>query len=164
MTHPTHLSKSTEWKTPDPTFDPLHAKYRFTYDPAAQLWNAKVELFSSPKGTFIRQRDVNGVRSARQLDALDGLKASWQHHRIFLNPPYGRTIGKWVEKAAFESSISGSTCLVIALLPARTGTKWWHEWVLPYADIEYTRGRLHFVREDGKTGAAPYDSALARYR
>jgi len=72
-----------------------------------------------------------------------------------MNPPYGRTIGQWVRKAQQEAAFGA---LVVGLLPARTDTKWWHENVLPHADILFIPGRLHF---GGCKNAAPFPSALA---
>ena len=67
------------------------------------------------------------------------------------NPPYGRQIGKWVEKA-FKSSAT-----VVMLLPARTDTKWFHDWCLPYGKIEFLRGRLKF---GGCDNSAPFPSMI----
>lgn len=75
-----------------------------------------------------------------------------------MNPPYGREIGKWVKKAA-ESARGGAT--VACLLPARTDTRWWHEWVIPYAEVRFLRGRLKF---GGSNNWAPFPSALVIFR
>ena len=67
------------------------------------------------------------------------------------NPPYGRQIGKWVEKAVKSSAT------VVMLLPARTDTKWFHDWCLPYGKIEFLRGRLKF---GGCDNSAPFPSMI----
>jgi site-specific DNA-methyltransferase (adenine-specific) len=72
-----------------------------------------------------------------------------------MNPPYGREIRRWVQKA-YEESLRGAT--VVCLLPARTDTAWWHEYILPYAKVSFIRGRLKFG--DAKNGA-PFPSAVA---
>lgn len=70
-------------------------------------------------------------------------------------PPYGREIGFWVEKA-YRSALGGA--IVVCLLPARTDTAWWHDYVLPHAKVHFIRGRIRFV---GAKSAAPFPSAVA---
>lgn len=159
LTDITLSSTSTEWGTPQDLFEQLNRKYGFTLDPAADHWNAKCELYCTRDG-FWQQ----GVDLSYRQSGDDGLSLSWQASTVFLNPPFGHEIGKWVKKAAEESSAEDSSCLVVALLPARVDTRWWHDWVAPYADVEFLKGRLHFVMEDGKTGPATFPSAIARYR
>jgi site-specific DNA-methyltransferase (adenine-specific) len=72
-----------------------------------------------------------------------------------MNPPYGREIGQWVKKA-YNESRNGAT--VVCLLPARTDTAWWHDYVLPMATVTFIRGRLKFG--DSKN-SAPFPSAVA---
>lgn len=72
-----------------------------------------------------------------------------------MNPPYGKTIVYWVEKAC-KTAMRGN--LVVGLLPARTDNGWWNTFVKGHADIHFIMGRLAFG--DGKTGA-PFPSALA---
>lgn len=83
---------------------------------------------------------------------IDGLLQDWQGV-CWMNPPYGRTIGKWMKKA-YESSLSGST--VVCLVPARTDTKWWHDYAMK-GDIEFIKGRLKF---GGSKNSAPFPSAV----
>jgi DNA N-6-adenine-methyltransferase (Dam) len=68
-----------------------------------------------------------------------------------MNPPYGMTIGQWVKKAA------ESDATVVALLPARTDTRWFHDHVYGRAKIRFIKGRLKF--NDGKK-PAPFPSML----
>lgn len=81
---------------------------------------------------------------------MDGLKQEWTGV-CWCNPPYGRQIGKWVEKAV------KSFATVVMLLPARTDTKWFHDWCLPYGKIEFLRGRLKF---GGCDNSAPFPSMI----
>ena len=74
-----------------------------------------------------------------------------------MNPPYGRTIARWVRKA-YESSMSGAT--VVCLLPARTDTKWWHNYVMR-GEIRLIRGRLRF---GNSKNSAPFPSAVVVFR
>ena len=71
------------------------------------------------------------------------------------NPPYGRQIGKWVEKAV------KSFATVDMLLPARRDTKWFHDWCLPYGKIEFLRGRLKF---GGCENSAPFPSMVVVFQ
>lgn len=77
----------------------------------------------------------------------------WKGH-CWMNPPYGRTIKHWVKKA-YESSLKGH--LVVALLPARTDTAWFHEYILGKAEIRFLRGRLKF---GNATNSAPFPSMV----
>jgi site-specific DNA-methyltransferase (adenine-specific) len=82
----------------------------------------------------------------------DGLAQCWDGERVFMNPPYGRHIGKWVQKAATAEA------LVVCLLPARTDTRWWHDFVArPGVFVVFLKGRLRFG--DGPN-SAPFPSAL----
>lgn len=85
----------------------------------------------------------------------DGLSLSW-NGTVFVNPPYGRELPKWVHKARTEAE-QGSATTVAALVPARTDTAWWHDHVTGHADVFLLRGRLRFG--DGKQ-SAPFPSAL----
>ena len=80
---------------------------------------------------------------------------------VFCNPPYGREIGKWVRKA-YEESRSGTT--VVLLIPARTDTAYFHDYIYGKAEIRFLRGRLHFTDEEGNAYApAPFPSMLVIY-
>jgi phage N-6-adenine-methyltransferase len=85
----------------------------------------------------------------------DGLNLPW-HGKVFVNPPYGRQLRLWTAKAKNEALI-GNANLVVALIPARTDTIWWHEDIAGHATVFFLRGRLSF----GDCGqAAPFPSAL----
>ena len=76
-----------------------------------------------------------------------------------MNPPYNRTLCKWIEKA-YKESLKGST--IVCLIPARTATRYWHNFIFPYAsDIKFIKGRLKFG--DGKN-PAPFPSALVEFK
>ena len=102
-------SKSEMWETPQELFDILNAEFHFTVDVCATKDNAKCEKFFTPE--------------------MDGLKQEWTGV-CWCNPPYGRGIGKWMKKAAEASAI------VVCLVPARTDTKWFHDWVLNRAELD----------------------------
>ena len=123
-------SKTDLWETPQELFDKYDAIYRFETDVCALPENAKCKRFFTPE--------------------MDGLKQEWTGV-CWCNPPYGRQIGKWVEKAVKSSAT------VVMLLPARTDTKWFHDWCLPYGKIEFLRGRLKF---GGCDNPAPFPSMI----
>ena len=123
-------SKTDLWETPQDLFDKYDAIDHFETDACALPENAKCKRFFTPE--------------------MDGLKQEWTGV-CWCNPPYGRQIGKWVEKAA------KSFATVVMLLPARTDTKWFHEWCLPYGKIEFLRGRLKF---GGCDNSAPFPSMI----
>ena len=81
-----------------------------------------------------------------------------ERERVWCNPPYGREIGKWVEKA-YNESLVGVT--VVMLLPARTDTKWFHDYIYGKAEIRFVRGRLKFG--DSKN-SAPFPSMVVVFK
>ena len=94
--------------------------------------------------------------SVHFTEADDGLALPW-HGTVFLNPPYGRQLKAWVAKAKDEV-LCGNARTVVALIPARTDTRYWHEHVAGDATVFFLRGRLTFGAADA---AAPFPSALA---
>jgi len=125
-------SNSDRWETPQKLFDELNQKYNFEIDVCALPENAKCENYFSPE--------------------VDGLKQEWSG-ACWMNPPYGREIGKWMKKA-LESSRNGAT--VVCLVPARTDTAWWHDYAMK-GEIEFIRGRLKF---GNSKNSAPFPSAI----
>ena len=73
---------------------------------------------------------------------------------MFVNPPYGRHLGKWMMKAYMESQLGK---LVVCLVPSRTDTKWWHEYVVKASDVRFIKGRLTF---EGQKNPAPFPSVI----
>lgn len=112
-------SQKEEWETPQDLFDKLNEEFHFDLDVCALPENAKCKNYYTPE--------------------IDGLKQTWKGV-CWCNPPYGRKIGEWVKKAA------ESTATVVMLLPARTDTKWFHEYIYgaTNADIRFIKGRLKF--------------------
>ena len=126
-------SNTDMWATPQWLFDELNAEFNFTVDVCAVPENAKCKLFYSPDE--------------------DGLKQEWEG-RCYMNPPYGRRIGDWIKKA-YEESQNGK--LIVGLLPARTDTKWFHEYIYKKAEIRFIKGRLKF--NDAESNA-PFPSMI----
>ena len=81
---------------------------------------------------------------------------------MYCNPPYGRYItGKWVKKA-YEESLKGIR--IVMLIPARTDTQWFHDYIYGKAEIRFVRGRLKFTDNDGNAvGTAPFPSMVVIY-
>lgn len=134
-----YSSRSDEWRTPRSFLDTLDDEFDFTLDPCAASDNATCRRF------FTKDQD--------------GLALDWGRHRVFCNPPYGRTMSDWARKC-FEASRGGA--LVVLLAHARTDTRWFHDWVYGRAgEIRFVKGRLKFG--DGKQ-SAPFPSMVAIYR
>ena len=127
-------SAKDDWETPQDLFDKWNAMFAFNLDAASSDANAKCK----------RHFTV----------ADDGLSQDWGGCRVWLNPPYGRQIGKWVQKA-YEEAQKPNTC-VVCLLPARTDTAWFHDYCVK-GDITFLRGRLKF---GGCHNAAPFPSMI----
>ena len=126
-------SKTDLWETPKDLFDKLNNEFHFTLDVCATPENAKCDSFYTKE--------------------QDGLSQPWEGV-VWCNPPYGKQIGSWVRKGFF-ASISGNT--VVMLLPARTDTRWFHEYIYGKAEIRFIRGRLKF---GGSKNSAPFPSMV----
>ena len=129
--------KKQDWETPDDFFSELDDRYHFTLDVCATARNAKCARYFTP--------EVNGLRQ------------SWQGQRCWMNPPYGREILRWMEKASSE--VSMGNCFVAALVPARTDTRWFHRYIYNKYSVTITflKGRLKFK---GAVHPAPFPSML----
>lgn len=131
-----HFSSNTnEWATPQEFFDELNKEFNFTLDPCATRENAKC-------AKFFTQED-------------DGLSQSWDNEIVFCNPPYGRQIKHWVKKA------SEAAAVVVLLIPARTDTSYFHDYIYNKAEIRFIRGRLKF---GGHNNSAPFPSMVVVFR
>ena len=130
-------SKTDEWETPTACFNQLDEEFAFTTDVAAHPDNAKCEHFYTPH--------------------QDGLKQKWEGD-CWMNPPYGLALRQWVKKAQ-ESAQAGAA--VVCLLPVRSDTSWWHEYVIPYAEVRYIQVRMKF---NGIENSAPLTSAVVIFR
>lgn len=138
-------STATEWETPNDLFMALDDEFSFDLDPAATPENAKCHRYYTAPTTGPHGYIWNG-----------GLNLPW-NGRVFLNCPYGREIGKWVEKAFSETVVLKRCPIAVCLLPARTDTRWFHDWCLSANHIRFIKGRIQFV---GAKHAAPFPSML----
>jgi len=129
-------SKKMDWETPQEFFNELNKEFNFNLDPCATKENTKCKKY------FTQEED--------------GLKQNWRGYRVFCNPPYGREIGKWVKKA---SEARGG--IVVMLIPARTDTKYFHDYIYGQAEIRFIKGRLKFG--DSKN-SAPFPSMIVIFK
>jgi hypothetical protein len=109
---------------------------RGLFTSASQHWETPLALYNDLNSEFHFNDDPCPLTES----GIDGLLREWGTS-TYCNPPYGRDIGKWLSKAYLESS-QGKT--VVCLIPARTDTKWFHEYVLKATEIRFLRGRLKF--------------------
>ncbi len=130
-------SKDKAWETPQALFDKLSEEFGFTLDPCCTHETAKCK-----KHFTIEE---------------DGLKQDWSDDVVFMNPPYGREIVAWMKKAYITAGY-GTT--VVCLVPSRTDTGWWHDYVM-MGEVRFLRGRLRF---SGAKNNAPFPSAVVIFR
>ena len=128
-----YSSASNEWNTPNALFDHLDNEFNFTLDPCSNGTNNKCSKYFTIHD--------------------DGLVQDWSQDSVFMNPPYGRAIGKWIEKAYLES-LKGAT--VVCLIPSRTDTRYWHDYCMKANEIRLIKGRVKFSGKD----PAPFPSAI----
>ena len=94
----------------------------------------------------------------------NGLLNTWSG-QVWVNPPYGRAIGEWLNKCAIEIQRKEVDSIWV-LIPARTDTIWFHELVMPHAYLVYLiKGRINFNHDTTVEGKnAPFPSMLIVYR
>ena len=131
------------WSTPRDFFEKLHAEFNFTLDAAALRSSAVVPNYLGPDHEYGWRHDALTV----EWDGASGGGPVW------LNPPYGREIGKFMKKANEEAK-KGIT--VVCLVPSRTDTKWWWDSVIMH-EVRFVKGRLKF---GGQKNSAPFPSAV----
>ena len=123
-------SNTPEWATPQDFFNKLDEEFHFDLDVCATPENAKCEKYFTKND--------------------DGLSQQWGGV-VYCNPPYGREIGKWVEKCSKYDGIA------VMLLPARTDTRWFHDFIYGKSEIRFIKGRLKF---GGSKNSAPFPSMV----
>ena len=132
-------SEKEDWGTPEDVFDALNEEFDFLLDAAAAKHNTKCLFYY----------DITD----------DSLTRPWHPFgRVFLNPPYNRRIGVWVAKAR-DAADKGAT--VVLLIPARTDTRWFHNYVYNISETRFLRGRLKFVsKKKTNNNAATFPSVI----
>lgn len=135
-----YTSRTEEWATPVKVFEELDREFHFTLDPCSSPLNYKCEKHYTIED--------------------DGLMQDWGGETVFCNPPYGKAMRNWVAKCALEAGKPGTT--VVMLIPARTDTSYFHDYIYHKADeIRFLRGRFHF--NDGKN-PAPFPSMIVIFK
>jgi len=134
---------NNEWTTPIELFNELHEEFRFNLDACASDWNHRC-------ANYFTEED-------------NALEKDWyEYGSIFMNPPYsGHQLSSWVKKAYKESQKCG---FVVCLIPARTETRYFHDYCLKYGEIRFVRGRIHFTDQEGKTGRPRFGSVVVIFR
>lgn len=128
-----YSSKTDMWATPQDFFDALDAEFHFTLDACAVKENSKCAAYYTPE--------------------QNGLDQPWTG-QVWCNPPYGRNVGQWVKKAHDTASGGG---FVVMLLPARTDTRWFHDYIYGKTEVRFIKGRLKF---GSCQNAAPFPSMV----
>ena len=163
-----------DWETPPDLFDALDKEFGpFDLDPCCLPTQRTAQRILCRSGRiFVPLNEPSGM--ACNI-AQDGLRHEW-YGRVYMNPPYGREMPKWVEKAVLEVGC-GNAELVVALIPARTDTKMWQRYIVQSLDwdgedcyaachpliwrIRFLPGRVRFV---GAGAPAPFPSAVVVWR
>lgn len=100
---------------------------------------------------------------AKEAWSEDGLRRAWRGHGlVFVNPPYGRSVIAWAERAR-ESFADPQTDECLLLIPARTDTAWFHENCFTADAICFIRKRIEFVGSGKRRGRCPFPSALVYF-
>lgn len=133
-----YMSEKNDWPTPQYLFNDLNKEFNFTLDVCANEKNSKCEYFY-------------GIEE-------DGLAQKWQGV-CWMNPPYGRGIDKWIKKAYEESRKGNCTC--VCLVPVRSDTKWWHNYVMKSNEVRLLTRRLSF---EGANNKAPFPAAIVVFK
>ena len=128
----------TVWATPDDFFQPLNNEFQFTIDVAADSENKKVERFFN--------------------EETNGLNQNWKNEVVWCNPPYGRIVPTWIQKAKDEAK---NGCTSVLLILAKTNTKWFHNLCMSANEIRFVKGRPKFV---GAKDGLPFPLMLVIFK
>lgn len=137
-----YMSNRMDWETPTDLFAKLDDEFHFTLDAASSESNHKCQKYYTLEDS-----------------AFDH---EWGGETVFCNPPYGRAIADWVRKCSMEASRKHT--LVVMLLPARTDTRWFQDYILDRAEVRFLKGRLRFETDGVPDGPAPFPSMVVVMR
>ena len=132
-------SKKHDWETPQDLYEELDKEFNFNLDPCSSDSNHKCDKYFTIED--------------------NGLEQDWQGHNVFVNPPYGRQIKHWVEKSYNEGQKPNTT--VVMLIPARTDTRYFHDYIYHKAEIRFIKGRLKF---SNSKNSAPFPSMIVIFK
>lgn len=133
-------SKTDDWSTDPAVFAKIASNFNFALDVCASWTNHCCNAWYDER--------VNGLTKNWSEEVL-GLGGG----DVWMNPPYGRTISAWIDKALAEAP----KVQIVCLLPARTDTLWWEKLVTTADEILFVTGRLRF---GGSKDVAPFASAV----
>lgn len=131
-------SERDDWATPQWLYDKLNKEFHFTLDPCSSELNHKCDKYYTIED--------------------DGLSKEWTNETVFVNPPYGREIGKWVKKCYQETF---NDVISVMLIPSRTDTKWFHDYIYNKAEVRFLNDRIIF---EGGVQRAPFPSMIVIFR
>jgi site-specific DNA-methyltransferase (adenine-specific) len=134
-------SKDMTWETPKEVFQELDKEFNFTLDPCCSKETAKCDKYYTPQE--------------------NGLIQDWSKDVVYVNPPYGREIVDWVRKSAEEAS---KGAVIVMLIPARTDTRWFHDYIYNKAEIRFLKGRIKFLQGGKQKDAAPFPTMLVIFK
>ena len=130
------------WETPKELFTELDNEFHFTLDPCATDSNHKCKKYYT--------------------EEQDGLSMPWGGERVFCNPPYGNELPKWVKKA--HEAVKEDNTIVVMLVPARTDTRWFHQYIKYRSEIRLLKGRVKFEINGEPKQSAPFPSMIVVFR
>lgn len=130
--------KSDEWQTPLELFQDLDREFHFDLDACATHENHMCDAYFTKDD--------------------DGLEQNWGGRTVWCNPPYSQ-IKQWVRKCYYEGHKPNT--VVVLLVPSRTDTRWWQNYVQHRCEVRFVKGRLKF---SGSKNPAPFPSALVIFR
>lgn len=136
------MSNRMDWETPTDLFSKLDDEFHFTLDAASSATNHKCQKYYTAEDS-----------------AFDH---EWGGETVFCNPPYGRSVAEWVRKCSMEASRKDTT--VVMLLPARTDTRWFQQFILNRAEVRFLKGRLRFETNGVPGDSAPFPSMIVVMR
>lgn len=110
------------WETPPSFFRSLNSIFHFTLDACATKENTKCNKYYTKE--------------------QNGLLQNWANERVFVNPPF-KEKQVWIKKAYIEAQKDNT--IVVMILPPRTDTKIWHEYVMKAKEIWLCVGRINFL-------------------
>jgi site-specific DNA-methyltransferase (adenine-specific) len=119
------------------------------------MFSSASEHWATPTDTYAAlDAEFSFTLDPCPLHGAGGISRSWRGERVYCNPPYGRGVAEWLAKATEAD-------LAVFLLPARTDTRWWHEYAMQADEIRFLRGRLRFGESKN---SAPFPSVVLVYR
>ena len=135
-------SDRDDWETPFDLYKKLNDEFNFTLDPCCTVETAKCSKYFTA--------------------SENGLFQTWENETVFCNPPYGKKISDWVKKCYNEHMKHNIT--VVMLIPARTDTRYFHDYIYNQAEIRFLKGRIKFLQNGKILSSAPFPSMIVIWK